>query len=1249
MSSLSLIRFLQASATLCYTFHLTSCSDPSSTGAADEANPEAEPESEIAVVFSPGQISAQPLAARSSGSAGEKQFHLLTTGESGVDFVNRIETDHPLKHLYATEKVCGGIAVGDLNGDDQPDLFFTNGPSQNRLFLQTGNLQFADATSAAGVDGGGRWSAGAALVDIDGDGDLDIYVANYAAPNQLFLNRGDATFEERAQDFGLAYVSASHMPTFCDYDRDGDLDLYLLTNRFHSSSGKPKSEDVLRFEIVDGVGRIRFDPPEVGQYFRPYQADTREDGKPIFKIQKVGQPDVLFRNDGGRFTDVSREAGIGGTGFGLSATWWDFNQDGWPDLWVGNDFDDPDRVYRNNGDGTFTDVVKTIAPHITWFSMGADFADLNGDARPDFLIADMSGTNHFKQKTNMGSMGAKAEFLRTADPQQYMRNALFLNTGTERFMEGAFITGLANSDWTWTVKLSDLNCDGLPDVFFTNGMSKNFNESDNAAVLAQPGESEWDRHVRAGTQELREQNIAFKNLGNLEFEDVSRAWGLDHVGMSFGSAHADLDRDGDLDLIVCNLEEPAGIYRNDFEGGNRLLIRLEGASPNRFGVGARLELQSSDGTTQIRELTPVRGYLSSNEPLVHFGLGNALPERLIIAWPSGHRQEITEVKANHFYRIAEPAGAVPPRPKAEAPAPLFKPSSLLAEAIHKENEHDDFATQLLLPNQMSRLGPGQAWGDLDGDGSEELWLAGPAGSPGQIWKKKEGTFIPVTSPALAADAAHEDMGGLWFDADSDGDMDLYVVSGGYEFPPGDPLLADRLYLNVEGQLSRSPADALPEMLVSGSTVNGADFDRDGDLDLFVGGRQVPGDYPAPARSILLVNEGGKLTPGDFSLEGLVTSALWSDLDRDGWIDLLVTLEWGPVRVFQNREGRMVEVTGEAGTGALTGWWNGISGRDLDGDGDLDYVVTNFGLNTKYHASQEHPALLYYGDFGTPGENRIVEAEFEDDVLYPGRGRSCSSNAMPHLRESFTTFRDFAAAELVEIYPKEKLKGAIKLAATTLESGVFLNETPQGGACKLTFLPLPRLAQIAPAFGAVLTDVDADGVPDLYLAQNFHSPQVETGHMAGGVSQLLRGRGDGTFEVVPPHQSGLVVGGDAASLTLADLDDSGSVDFVVGLNDGALQTFTRQAKTKALAVRLIGRGGNPTAVGARVTLVCGDGTEQVAEISAGGSYLSQSPAVVFFNVPSGQEVKELQVRWPDGRETTHGVSSTEGTLEIAKGD
>ncbi len=1217
---------------------LSSCSEPEE---------EAKTATENGAKTGGGEVTSVPLNGASGGGEGGARFTSLEVSATGVDFANRIEADHPLKHLYATEKVCGGVATGDLDGNGMPDLFFTSGPNKNRLYLQTDTLKFTDHTAKAGVDGGGVWSAGASLIDIEGDGDLDIYVANYDAPNQLFINRGDATFDEKAGAFGLAHLSASHMPTFCDYDRDGDLDLYLLTNRFHSPNGQPKSEDVLKFSVENGVGRINFTDPKLRDYFRPYQAGSRPDGRPIFKLERFGQLDVLFRNEGGKFTNVSQKAGIAGNGFGLSATWWDYNQDGWPDLWVGNDFDDPDRIYRNNHDGTFTDVVKEVTPHTSWFSMGADFADLNGDNHPDFLIADMSGTNHFKQKTNMGSMGAKAEFLRTADPQQYMRNALFLGTGGERFMEAAHMAGLANSDWTWTVKLSDLDCDGRPDVFMTNGMSKNFNESDNAAVLAKANESEWDRHVRAGTGELREQNLAFRNLGDLKFEDVSKAWGLDHVGMSFGTAHSDLDRDGDLDLIVCNLDEPVSIYRNDSSEGNRLLIRLQGAGKNTFGIGAKVRLELADGSIQSRQLIPVRGYLASSEPLVHFGLGESAPERLVIEWPGGHEQEVDEVEANRFYTITEPAGPAAPREKGRQKADtMFTLLNALDGAVHKENEFDDFSKQPLLPNQMSRLGPGQAWGDVDGDGDDDFWLGGAAGSPGKIWiNDGNGAFTVQVPAALLDDAAYEDMGGLWFDADGNGFNDLYVVSGGYEFVVGDPELGDRLYLNDGGSLSLAPDGTIPKARVSGGVVVGADYDRDGDVDLFVGGRQTPGAYPEAASSSLLVNEGGKFTDAGLEVTGLITSALWSDINGDGWVDLLLTEEWGAVRVYQNEKGQLTDVTESSGTAGLTGWWNGIAGGDFDGDGDIDYVATNFGLNTKYHASSEHPALLYYGDFENLGRKRIVEAEFENDVLYPGRGRSCSSNAMPHLRKTFTSFKQFAGSSLTDIYQPEKLKDSMKLEASVFETGIFINETPPGGTPKFVFKPLPRIAQIAPSFGVVVNDVNQDGMADIYLAQNFHSPQVETGRMSGGVSQLLLGTGGGNFEAVAVERSGLLVPGDAASLTQADLNADGVLDFVIARNNGPVSVFkSNQKGGENLTVRLRGTKGNATAIGARLSLEFASGKIVTSEVYAGGGYLSQSSPVISFAIPKGETVAKLHVVWPDGSKAERSLES--GDREVA---
>ncbi|MCH8923870.1 MAG: VCBS repeat-containing protein, partial [Planctomycetes bacterium] len=937
-------------------------------------------------------------------------------------------------------------------------------------------------------------------------------------------------------------------------------------------------------------------------------------------------------------------------------TWWDYNEDGWPDLYVGNDFQDADRLYRNNGDGTFSDVIEKMVPHTTWFSMGADFADLDGDGAVDFVIADMSGTNHFKQKTAMGAMSESAEFLNTAVPRQYMRNVVYLNSRGGRFREAAYLAGLANSDWTWSVRLADFDNDGRADVFFTNGMARNLNVADNeAADNVLPGETEWDKHIRANTAPLREQNLAFRNLGDLRFVDVSKQWGLDHVGMSYAAATADLDRDGDLDLVVANLEEPVSIYRNDSAAGHRLLIRLVGTTSNRWGIGSKVRIETASGL-QVRELTPVRGYMASNEPLVHFGLGeDETIKRLTVRWPSGHVQTFEDLAVDRFYTIAEPAGP-PPEPPSSEPAPaMFRRSEALADVKHNEQPYDDFKRQPLLPNKYSQLGPGMAWGDIDGDGDDDLWIGGAKGQSGRLYRNDgEGKFTFTSFDPWFDDSLYEDMAGVWLDAEGDGDLDLYVVSGGVECEPGDKLLQDRLYLNDgKGRFSKAPEGALPEMRDSGGVVVAADFDRDGDLDLFVGGRVIPGKYPLSPHSRLLRNDGGRFTDATAELApalqqtGLVTGAVWSDADGDGWVDLLVTHEWGPVKLFHNDRGRLVDKTMEAGLAKRLGWWNGIAAADVDNDGDIDYAVTNFGLNTKYHASPKRPTLLYYGDFDKRGIMTIVEAEYENETLFPVRGKSCSTHAMPHLAGKFTTFKAFALADLAKIYTPKCLSESHRFEANMLESGVLIND----GVGRFSFRPLPRLAQIAPGFGVVLTDVDGDGNVDLYMVQNFYGPQAETGRMAGGVSLLLRGRGDGSFVAVPPRESGLIVPGDAKSLTTTDLDGDGRVDFVVGVNDDKLLAFERDTSSgngRVLSVKLRGLAGNPQAVGARVKLIRSDEVAQIAEVHAGSGYLSQSSTTITFGL-GDSTAERIEVTWPDGKRTTHTPTSGSETMTIQQPD
>ncbi|MCH8043886.1 MAG: VCBS repeat-containing protein [Planctomycetes bacterium] len=1168
----------------------------------------------------------------------------LDAAQTGLDVSYPIDLRHPMKRLYVSGFACGGVAAGDVDGDGRVDLFFVGTSGRNRLFRQSGDFQFEEITESAGVNVGNPWGSAAAMVDVNGDGNLDIYVANYDAANQLFINDGEGVFVEQAAKFGLDVVDASLVPAFCDFDRDGDLDLYLLTNRFYRDGGFPTAIAAARDErgrpLLDERGLPQL-LPEYKRYYRVIKTGPRS-----VETVLVPRRDRLLRNDrddDGRvtFTDISEAAGISEIGHGLSATWWDYDDDGWPDIYVANDYDDPDHLYHNNRNGTFTDVIAEVLPHTSWFSMGADVADVNNDGRLDLFVADMSGTNHYKSKTTMGAMNNRRIQSVAGPPPQVMRNALYVSSGAGRFLEAAYLAGVADSDWSWAVKFGDLDCDGRIDLFISNGMTRNFNNSDvKFSKKLLRGRTEWDLYE--ATPPRPERNMAFRNRGDLQFEPSGSAWGLDEEGMSFASVWADFDRDGDLDLVVVNMDRPVSVYRNRSSDGHRVMIRLRGTGGNRFGIGAKVTIETEAGK-QVRTLQPMTGFKSSNEPLLHFGLGEAANiRRLSVQWPSGHLQQFEQLAADRFYTISEPAEAPTIRaaPQSSLPPTMFRRSQALAHIRHHETPFDDFRRQPLLPNKLSQLGPGMAWGDVDGDGDDDLYLGAAAGDIPQLWINDGGGRFALGRARQFDDAQpHEDMAAVLLDVDGDGDLDLYVVSGGVECAAGNERLRDRLYLNdAQGHFTRASADALPDVLDSGSVVTAADFDRDGDLDLFVGGRVIPGAYPSTPRSRLLRNDGGRFVDVTETLapalagSGLVTSALWSDADGDGWLDLLVTHEWGPVKLFHNNEGKLVDHTQQAGLAERLGWWNGIAGGDVDGDGDIDYVVTNFGLNSKYHASQSRPALLYYGDFENRGVKKLVEADYEGEVLFPIRGRSCSTRAIPHLAQKFGSYKDFALADLAAIYTPKCLNDADRFEANELRTGLLIND----GHGRFTFRALPRIAQIAPGFGVVMTDVDGDGHLDVYLVQNFFTPQLETGRMDGGLSQLLLGRGDGTFRPIAPGESGLVVPGDAKSLAVTDLNGDGRPDFVVGVNNDRLLAFENRSdpNKRILAVRLAGKPGNPTAVGARVMLKLTDGTQQTTEVYSGGGYLSQSSRVLFFGLGETGQVDELVIRWPDGMQSTH---------------
>ena len=1157
-----------------------------------------------------------------SAKAFPHRFVLMPSESTGVDLEHRLSDNSPEGRLYHTGYGCGGIAIGDIDGDQLPDLYFGNGPGPNRLYRNLGNLRFEEITDAAGVDGGATWSTGVVMVDIDNDHDLDLYVCNYDSANLLYINDGTGHFTEAASQWNLDHKDACLTATFHDYDCDGDLDVFLLNNRYYRKGGRPTSPP---FVMQNGKPAIK---PGYAQY---YTLNEKTPGK--YSVDDYGRPNRFLRNNGSSFEDITEAAGISGHGHTLSATWWDYNQDGWPDLYVCNDFNDPDRLYHNNGDGTFRDALKEVVPHTPWFSMGSDAGDLNNDGNVDFFCVDMSARTHFGQKTTMGAMNAERMAEVAGPPPQYMRNAVYMNTDAGRCMEVAYLAGLADSDWSWGAKLADLDNDGHMDVFVTNGSVRSFNDSDvpfETSMLI--GKTYWDlyRHL----PERPEQNLVFANQGDLKFKDQSQAWGLDLVGMSYGAAWADLDQDNDLDLIVANINQPVSIYRNDVAKNPGFTVRLQGETNNSFGLGARVELET-DKSRWIRYMNPMSGYLSSNEPMVHFGVGDEQPRHLTVDWPSGGRQTV-EVGDQRVVVVKE-ADLRPISGQTETQT-LFSQTNPLPYQ-HQESSFDDFELQPLLPNRLSQLGPGIATADIDADGDLDLYIGGSKRSPGSLMiNDGQGTYRPLVTQAFQDDSGYEDMGCLFFDADGDDDQDLYVVSGSIESLDNMGLLIDRLYLN-DGNLNftRSSASTLPTSEFSGSAISASDFDRDGDLDLFIGGRVVPGRYPTSPGSRLYRNDAGRFTDvtrkhAEALLNtGMVSGATWTDVDDDGWDDLVIVGEWHPVRIFKNQQGTLVNQTVSSSLEQVSGWFNGVTARDLDGDQDIDLVVTNFGLNTKYHASAAHPALIYYGDFENNGRMRIVEAEYEGETLFPIRGKSCSTHAMPFLGKKFETYRDFALADLGELYTQDCLNESSQFAATDLQTGVFLNE----GNFEFRFEPLPRLAQASPGFGVVVTEVNGDNHPDIYLVQNFHGPQVETGNMDGGVSLLLLGQGNGQFTPVWPANSGLMVPGDATALISTDVNQDGWEDFVVGVNQGNPLGFVRKPDEtlRRITVKLSGPVGNRTAVGSRITLNLVNGSTQTAEIHAGDGYLSQSSGQITFGL-GDSEVETIHVEWPDGATTTH---------------
>ena len=1036
---------------------------------------------------------------------------------SGVTFANTLPEDSAVNIInYLYYYNGGGVAAGDIDGDGLVDLYFTSNLGRNRLYRNLGNFRFEDITDRAGVADSVGWKSGVTMADVNGDGKLDIYVCgvNYLGMpgrNVLYINNGDGTFTDRTKEYGLDFAGYSTQAAFFDYDGDGDLDMYLLnSSNFAERAASPSTNRNVR-------------------------------------DAKAG--DRLYRNDRGHFVDVSEKARIYGgvEGFGLGVVVSDVNLDGCPDIYVANDFPENDFLYLNNCNGTFTESIAQATGHTSRFSMGVDAADFNNDGRPDIAVLDMLPDSEAVLKTaaSAESYQLLAAKLAAGYHYQYAHNTLQLNRGVAqgklRFSEIAFLAGIAATDWSWAPLFADFDNDGKKDLFVTTGIYRRPNDLDYIAAVDSipPGVEPPAASLIARMPQRPATNYLFRNNGDLTFENVARPWGLATNGFSNGAAYADLDNDGALDLVVNNLDAPAAIYRNrarDLDSTSHFLtVTLRGSGGNTEGIGAKVLIVGA-GEHQFAEVMPTRGFESAVDPRVHFGLGKSrVVDSLTVVWPDSRAQLLTNVAADQFISIAQRDAG---RPRLPAPGSRLLFSDVTTQAAisyqHHENTYFDFGREPLMPHLVSTEGPALAVGDVNGDGLDDIYAGGAKWQPGELWlQQPNGRFRPEPEPAFRTDSVHEDVDATFFDADGDGDLDLYVVSGGNEFWEGEPL-HDRLYLNDgRGHFTRAP---LPAFQHNGSCVVAGDFDGDGDLDLFVGSRVVARQYGMGPHSYLLENAGGghgnfrdvtnEKAPG-LDTAGMVTGATWIDYDGDGKLDLVVVGDWTPVRVFHQENGKFVDRTRASGLANTNGWWTSVQAADLNGDGRLDLILGNYGLNSFIRASHTAPAQLYVGDFFKTGTLAQILTSYRHGVSYPLAGRDELTQVMPSLAAHYPTHASFGASRIRNIIPARALARARVLEADTLASVIALNR----GDGTFELRPLPIEAQFAPVYASLARDFDGDGKTDLLLAGNFYGTQPIEGRYDASYGLLLRGDGHGGFVAVDMVESGVAIDGQVRHMAI----------------------------------------------------------------------------------------------------------------------